>query len=295
MSILGSLVGDTASTYNARRYGKIVAVMPRAVCTSRGRSSLLGGPTLVSVSPGEKPCKRCGIVKPLDAFSKHPSPKDGRFGSCKACEYARQKERRATPEGRDRHNEAAKAKYRRLKDRPYPAPSVTEKRCTGCLVLKPAAEFYPHRVGAGGLTSRCKPCEVKRASGWNGSHPESRAAAKSRHWQTRGKDQRREYLSDPEVRERYRLWKQANNRNREARKKVGGGTITSSQWQQLCERYGYRCLSCGRTDLPLTLDHVVPLARGGSHSIENAQPLCQPCNSRKSARVIDYRLVEVGI
>ena len=44
------------------------------------------------------------------------------------------------------------------------------------------------------------------------------------------------------------------------------------------------CNSCGTQD-QLTLDHVVPLAKGGIHTPENWQCLCLRCNSSKSAKV----------
>jgi len=44
------------------------------------------------------------------------------------------------------------------------------------------------------------------------------------------------------------------------------------------------CNSCGTQD-QLTLDHVVPLAKGGTHTPENWQCLCLRCNSSKSAKV----------
>jgi hypothetical protein len=32
-----------------------------------------------------KPCKQCGVTKPLDDFYRHPTARDGRRGQCKAC------------------------------------------------------------------------------------------------------------------------------------------------------------------------------------------------------------------
>jgi len=79
-------------------------------------------------------------------------------------------------------------------------------------------------------------------------------------------------------------------RNRRARKLKSGGKIALDEWTSLCDSYGNRCLCCGRTDVKLTLDHVIPLKLGGIHSIENAQPLCQSCNSKKHVQTTDYRI-----
>jgi 5-methylcytosine-specific restriction endonuclease McrA len=35
-------------------------------------------------------------------------------------------------------------------------------------------------------------------------------------------------------------------------------------------------------------DHVVPLARGGSHTVDNLAPCCQPCNLRKGPRPPEF-------
>jgi 5-methylcytosine-specific restriction endonuclease McrA len=57
--------------------------------------------------------------------------------------------------------------------------------------------------------------------------------------------------------------------------------------------YGMRCHLCGgrideRLDrnhsLALTIDHVVPISRGGSDEIENLRPAHRACNVRKSDR-----------
>jgi 5-methylcytosine-specific restriction endonuclease McrA len=45
-----------------------------------------------------------------------------------------------------------------------------------------------------------------------------------------------------------------------------------------------RCVCCGKTE-DLTVDHIVPLAAGGSNSRRNLQCLCRPCNYAKADRL----------
>lgn len=49
------------------------------------------------------------------------------------------------------------------------------------------------------------------------------------------------------------------------------------------ERDEYRCRHCG-DHRDLTIDHVVPVVRGGSDDVENLQTPCKPCNSSKRDR-----------
>jgi len=46
----------------------------------------------------------------------------------------------------------------------------------------------------------------------------------------------------------------------------------------------FQCQYCGRTDLPLTIDHIHPRSRGGEHSWENLITACPRCNSKKGNR-----------
>lgn len=67
-----------------------------------------------------------------------------------------------------------------------------------------------------------------------------------------------------------------------ARKK---GTHTKKKWIALVEEFERRCVRCGRDDMPVERDHIVPLVlKESSDSIRNIQPLCAPCNSSKDKR-----------
>jgi hypothetical protein len=53
----------------------------------------------------------------------------------------------------------------------------------------------------------------------------------------------------------------------------------------LLERYGSVCQLCTREFPPdkLTLDHIIPRARGGMNDIRNLQLACALCNTQKAA------------
>jgi 5-methylcytosine-specific restriction endonuclease McrA len=66
------------------------------------------------------------------------------------------------------------------------------------------------------------------------------------------------------------------------------GRHTAEQWQALLEFCGFKCVKCGETE-GLCKDHIIPIYQEGSDSIENLQPMCTPCNSRKGSDATDHR------
>ena len=81
------------------------------------------------------------------------------------------------------------------------------------------------------------------------------------------------------------------NEERRTRKKEAIGNFTFGEWELLKKQYGYCCPSCRKCEpeIKLTIDHIVPLSKGGSNYIENIQPLCRSCNSKKYVKVIKYQ------
>jgi len=60
--------------------------------------------------------------------------------------------------------------------------------------------------------------------------------------------------------------------------------LRKSRWWQNRVARG-ECYYCGRQFPPreLTLDHIVPLSRGGRSTRGNCVPACKECNSRKQS------------
>ena len=50
--------------------------------------------------------------------------------------------------------------------------------------------------------------------------------------------------------------------------------------------YCVECRGLGSIGDPLTVDHILPLSRGGSNALANLQVLHRSCNSRKGSKVV---------
>jgi phage-related minor tail protein len=111
------------------------------------------------------------------------------------------------------------------------------------------------------------------------------------------KESERQYRqTNPEkVKEINRRWQQINTekiREYKCRRRARKAKVESQPYdfKAICNYYGNSCLCCGRGDLPLTPDHIIPFSWGGPDIADNIQPLCGPCNSAKGDRhATDYR------
>jgi 5-methylcytosine-specific restriction endonuclease McrA len=191
------------------------------------------------------------------------------------------------------------------------------KRCRACNELKPITDFSFDRRASDGLQSRCKKCKNEwirayrlrtgitkttrsddsktRRPGYGAEaqrlyrqrHPD-RARQINAKWRAENKEHHSEYnatwrADHPEHHTKL-------TRRYVQRKRQNGGHFTKQEFVELCAFYGNKCLRCGSPG-PLVSDHIIPVSKGGSSNIDNIQPLCVSCNSKKRDKIIDYRKV----
>ena len=86
-------------------------------------------------------------------------------------------------------------------------------------------------------------------------------------------------------RDKYNEW----GRARRTSKRSSEGRFTAHEFLALVDKLGHKCLHCGRTNVALQADHIMPVSCGGTSFISNIQPLCGPCNSWKNRKYLDLR------
>lgn len=177
---------------------------------------------------------------------------------------------------------------------------ITVRPCVKC----GACERYAN--------GQCRICSMAAASAWKRANPDrhragvdawksanpDRVKANNSAWKSANKERTKtsdaaRYAANPERGKAYATsWQAANPeavraiaQNRRARKKAVGGTLSKGLAAKLFTMQKGLCPCCRQ---PLGsdyhLDHIVPIALGGSNTDDNIQLLRQRCNRQKHAK-----------
>lgn len=202
------------------------------------------------------------------------------------------------------------------------------KVCKACGQHKPLSEFYKKSTSRDGYRHKCKDCwriqtheyrqqnrdKVKKWPSYGqggGGKPyadlterqrEANRASGRRRYQIHRKKMlaykkqyRRQHIDKLKRRDAcYRKENPAIRKAQYGRRRAAEidavGEYTAEQWTRLINHYAPDgcCLAC-HEHAPMTIDHVIPLAKGGTNYPDNLQPLCLPCNMHKHTDTKDYR------
>ena len=166
------------------------------------------------------------------------------------------------------------------------------RRCTKCRCVLPEAEFNKKLSDVFGLQSLCRDCNKNATRAYyadNRDHHRKVIAA----WTQSNRSHVREYHKKwySENRERRlevaKEWKQSNpelvvHYSAARRARQSGGNRYQVLPKEIIRLRETPCYHCGAE--AEHIDHIVPISRGGSHSIGNLGPMCAQCNLSKGAK-----------
>lgn len=171
----------------------------------------------------------------------------------------------------------------------------THRRCSKCSETKPIESFYRNRNSRGGRLASCKVCQnaaTRECREKNPGYLESKRRWRRENPEKVRAHKRAEYARDAEkIKARVQRWRhakpdmhRANNLRRRALEcsAAGAGYTTSQHIEMRFAMWGGKCRYCGC--VASSVDHRIPLVRGGSHWPANLVPCCTSCNSKKNSK-----------
>lgn len=75
-------------------------------------------------------------------------------------------------------------------------------------------------------------------------------------------------------------------------RELGAAVVQQITKRAVVDQYGSHCYLCGNNLAyrDITIDHVVALAKGGNHDLENTRPACRSCNLSKGAKPLEKHI-----
>lgn len=79
--------------------------------------------------------------------------------------------------------------------------------------------------------------------------------------------------------------KQYPNHDKKIQHKIKRQPTKSVSRERIFKKFNFQCVICGSVQF-LTIDHKIPLSKGGTNSHSNKQCMCFYCNQKKGNRLI---------
>lgn len=180
--------------------------------------------------------------------------------------------------------------------------------CTKCKQFLPLDCFGKRTSSPDGLRGQCKKCEFEAGKEGQKAYYEKHKGQIKKYkaeWeQEKKKDpeyrqSRKQYLAElrerPEYKERYKKWYKKYYRNpktkerikhqtikRRTLKKNAIATLTTEEWQECLEYFNHKDAYTGLPMETISMEHVIPLSKGGGYTSSNIIPCENSVNKSKN-------------
>lgn len=184
------------------------------------------------------------------------------------------------------------------------------KLCRTCKETKELSEFTKDKECINGVTNICKVCTNIRRKRYREANPDQVAKiyAKNKEWKKENRDKILKQASDrfskrdPSLKiESAKKYKTSvkgkiatvayNRKRKNGIQATSDGTITSKTLTNLLTVQDFKCAYCNcvldkTVPFSVHLDHVIPISKGGKHSLDNVVWSCAKCNLLKGDNLL---------
>lgn len=234
-----------------------------------------------------KRCAKCELYKDLNKFGRDASRPDGRYSYCKEC--------RRKPNRQELIIEELAAKGL--------------KRCSLCHKTKPFNAFESDSSKRLGLSSRCKKCKReqrrKKAEKWHNNAnlmQDLYDQGKSKCYKCLDVKPLSSFLKSSRTKQGiFNLCLDCNNKIRREYNRLRSKAGRDYTRWEVFEDDNFTCYICEEILDPsvfspdpksLTIDHVIPLCKGGTDERSNVRTACMDCNRKKNDMLLEDFLIK---
>ena len=174
------------------------------------------------------------------------------------------------------------------------------RTCRTCGSNKSPSDYHRDRSRKDGLCSDCKECkkalsrayyqanharELARARAKQAAHPDYAKYQQQKMYRWRAANRERDRET---AKKSMRIWRESHPELARAKWHARRAQVKSSPAiaRRITALLKEPCAYCGATE-NMSIDHVIPLSRGGMHTEDNLLPACRSCNSSKGQKQLD--------
>lgn len=151
------------------------------------------------------------------------------------------------------------------------------KYCVHCETTKSLSDFERRKDKVGSICKKCKSAKQNARYNTDETFKQTMLQSARQYSNTR-------YATDEEFRKAEQVRKQLRRAT---------GSLTVEQWLEIVAQFNGVCAYCGSPH-NLTMDHVIPISKGGKTTVDNVIPACSSCNSSKQAKdVVEWYTKQV--